>query len=200
MRTVVVDLGVANLSNVARAVDGVVSGDPFSIDSADMVILPGVGSFSAVSSNLNRFRDKLEKFIESGRPLLGICLGMQLLFELSEEGEGKGLGVFKGCVRRLPCVRVPHIGWSRVYQTGQCPLFYDISDASHFYFVHSFYVDPEDRGIVYGVSECQASDSAGSYRFPVVVWKDNVFGVQFHPEKSGRVGLKMLENFLNLKR
>jgi len=200
LKIVILDLGVANLSNVARAVGGNVSEDPSSLEDADMVILPGVGSFAAVSENLGRFREKLEKFVNSGRPLLGICLGMQLLFEFSEEGEGKGLGLFKGSVKRLSCERVPHIGWSKVYQTRDCPLFHGIPDGSHFYFVHSFYVAPEDEGIVCGVSECDVPERKETSRFPVAVWKENIFGVQFHPEKSGRIGLKLLENFRNLKK
>lgn len=200
MKVVILDLGVANLSNVARAVGGDVSKDPSSLEEADMVILPGVGSFAAVSENLERLRKKLERFVNSGRPLLGICLGMQLLFESSEEGGGRGLGLFKGSVKRLSCERVPHIGWSKVYQTQDCPLFHGIPDGSHFYFVHSFYVVPEDGGIVCGVSECDVPEKKKPLRFPVAVWRKNVFGVQFHPEKSGRIGLKLLENFKKISR
>ena len=141
--------------------------------------------------------------IASGRPYLGICLGLQLLFQSSEEEKGatpnhsvrgtEGLAVFKGTVPRfdVPGLKVPHMGWNRVEATGDCPLLKGIPDGSYFYFVHSYYVRPEDEAIV-----AARSDYGGN--FTAMVRRENVFAVQFHPEKSQAVGIRFLENFVKL--
>jgi glutamine amidotransferase len=186
----IVDLGVGNLANVRKALGGVITSDPYDIDEADKIVLPGVGSFGAAAKRLNPLKKPILKGIEEGRPFLGICLGMQLLFEYSEEGEGKGLGVFKGNVVRFKDVKTPHIGWNQVFFTKECPLFDGLKSGSHFYFVHSYHVNPAEDIIV-------AYTDYGT-NFPSAVYRNNVFGVQFHPEKSGRNGLKLLANFKRL--
>ncbi|WP_461864285.1 imidazole glycerol phosphate synthase subunit HisH, partial [Thermococcus sp.] len=130
--------------------------------------------------------------INEGKPFLGICLGLQLLFEWSEESEGKGLGVFKGNVMKFRGVRVPHIGWNQVWQKKDCPLFEGIKDGAYFYFVHSYHVNPQDKEIIAAVTDYESAI------FPSAVCRDNIFGVQFHPEKSSKNGLRLLKNFRRL--
>ncbi|MBP7275213.1 MAG: imidazole glycerol phosphate synthase subunit HisH [Kiritimatiellae bacterium] len=159
------------------------------------VILPGVGAFGDCRAHLDAhgFAEPLTRWIRSGRPLLGICLGMQLLFESSEESPGvPGLGIFPGRVRRFPDapgLKVPQMGWNRVRQRNrECPIFRGVPDQAYFYFVHSFYCDPADARVTAGDTEYGRSYSS-------VVWQGRVAGVQFHPEKSQDVGLAMLRAF-----
>ncbi|AEV70365.1 imidazole glycerol phosphate synthase subunit HisH [Acetivibrio clariflavus] len=199
----VIDYKVGNLRSVEKALhfigyDAQVSSDHDFILSADAVILPGVGAFADAMNNLEKLgmRDVILSVIESGKPFLGICLGMQLLFECSEEGGDnvQGLSVLKGAIRLLPQnmnLKVPHMGWNLLDIKGNSPLFSGLSKAPYVYFVHSYYLDTPDEDIViartsYGIT------------FPVAVQKGNVFATQFHPEKSGEVGLEMLRNFAKL--
>lgn len=200
---VIVDYGAGNLRSVARAiahVDGtpVVSADPDDIDTAVALILPGVGAAADTMSNL-RSRGLIEpilRYIEQGRPFLGVCMGLQALFEWSEEGGGQEcLGVFPGKILRFPGqgLKVPHMGWNNAEWVREHPLIEGIPSGSSFYFVHSFYPSPSDPGLALGMTEY-------GVRFPSVVARDNVLATQFHPEKSGDNGLRIYANFLRWAR
>ncbi len=189
---IIVDLGVGNFSNVKKAVKGKITNDPDKIAKAEKVILPGVGAFGFVSRKLTEIKEAVSEIIEKGNPVLGICLGMQLFFEKSEEGEGKGLGFIKGKVVRFKKTKSPHIGWNRISIKQQIKLLEGIKSGSFFYFVHSYYVKPDDPTVTKAFTEF------GGVEFPSVVVKNNIFGVQFHPEKSSDNGLKLLENFRRL--
>lgn len=169
------------------------------ISEAERIVFPGVASFGDCAEVLEKTgaASALRDFINSGRPYLGMCLGLQILFENSDESPGKtGLGVFKGGVKGLhasPELKVPHMGWNRVSLSGGDGFFSGVSDRSWFYFAHSFYVEPEDQSII------AAKTSYGS-EFTAAVEKDNVFACQFHPEKSSDAGLKILRNFAGFQR
>jgi len=189
----IVDLGIGNLANVRKALGGVITNDPYEIDRAEKIVLPGVGNFGAVMERLEPLRGVILDTINEGKPFLGICLGMQLLFEESEESPGsRGLGVFEGKVVRFRGVRTPHIGWNQVFPSKECPLFEGIKEGAYFYFVHSYYVNPRDEEVVAAKTDYE------SMVFTSAVCKDNVFGVQFHPEKSSKNGLRLLKNFRRL--
>lgn len=196
---VVVDYGMGNIRSVSKAVEFLgkrvkVSDRPEDILSAEKIILPGVGNFGQAVEELEKrgVRDILIKKINEGIPFLGICLGLHLLFEQSQESKGRyGLGIFKGSVKRFPSgVIIPHMGWNQVrFIDSDSILARNIGLNEYFYFAHSYYVFPEDDSIVfattfYGGDFCSA------------VFKDNVVGVQFHPEKSQKTGIQFLSNFL----
>lgn len=160
------------------------------------IILPGVGSADATMESLRELDliDTLTaQVIDQGKPFLGICVGLQILFETSEEGDANCLGWFKGKVTKLKGenIRVPHIGWNTVTQTMEHPFFKDIPDQSHFYFVNSYYAQPTDGSIILGTTEYGP-------RFPSIVGHKNVLATQFHAEKSGEFGLQLLRNFYRL--
>ena len=199
----IIDYKAGNLHSVEKAlkfinVNAVVTDEPELILNADGVILPGVGAFNDCIASLRRERlDKVVlKVIDKATPFLGICLGYQMLFEHSEEhagngGTAKGLGVFKGGVRRIPGdtgLKVPHIGWSRLIIERPSPLLAGLPDEPFVYFVHSYYAEAEDRNIV--TARCRYG-----IMFDVCISDGNVFGTQFHPEKSGDTGLAILKNF-----
>ncbi|MDZ4816857.1 MAG: imidazole glycerol phosphate synthase subunit HisH [Verrucomicrobiota bacterium] len=197
-----IDYGIGNLRSAEKALlktgaDVLRVTDASQLMSADAAVLPGVGAFGDCMSSLksHNMTGAVMDFIKSGKPFLGICVGQQMLFEKSfENGEHAGLGVFKGSVQRIvaPTLKVPQIGWNEVHQTNSaCPLWQGIPDNSFFYFVHSYSVHPTDATVV------AARTDYGS-DFPSVIWKDNVFATQFHPEKSQHPGLKLLENFVTL--
>ena len=195
----IVDYQMGNLRSVQKGIQRVggeahISSDPDEIAAADKLILPGVGAFGDAMSEIRR-RDlagPIRDFIESGRPFLGICLGLQLLFEKGfEHGEHDGLGILAGDVVRFErpaTMKVPHMGWNTVTRTNDSPLLEEIADGTHFYFVHSYYVRPTDPSVV--ALEC---DYGG--KFCAMVGKDNLFATQFHPEKSQSDGLKLLAAF-----
>jgi glutamine amidotransferase len=196
----VIDYEAGNLHSVTKAlqalgVQPVVTADPRLLDRAGAIVLPGVGSAVAAMRALRAHGlvDLLREAATSGRPFLGICLGMQVLLESSEEGEDGHepcLGVLEGRVRRLPAgLKVPHMGWNSVDADPTCPLFAGLPPATHFYFVHSFYTDVQTAGVVAGWTDY-------GLRFPVAVWQGSLMATQFHPEKSGCWGLAMLRNFL----
>jgi len=198
----IVDLGICNLRSVQQALryvgaEPVVLRGPDEVRGVPALILPGVGAFSAAVDVLrgSGFSLAITEFAASGRPLLGICLGMQLLASSGEEGGAReGLGILPGHVRRFPPgVRVPHVGWNRVWPSPAMPLFKEVPDGEYFYFVHSYCMDPGDPACVAAVT-----DYCG--RFCSAVSRSNVYGVQFHPEKSSRAGLKVLSNFLQAGR
>ncbi len=193
----VVDYGRGNLRSVQKAFEhlgyeAVVTRDPEVILRADKAVLPGVGAFGDCMENLRRFGlvEVVKEFIASGKPFLGICLGLQLLFSESEEfGPVEGLGVVKGRVVRFPRgLKIPHMGWNQVEVVSGSGLFEGIKSGDYFYFVHSFYVVPEDESVV-------ATYTDYGVRFASSICVDNIFATQFHPEKSQRLGLRVLDNF-----
>jgi len=200
VKPIVIDYGAGNLRSVAIALarlsfDPLVTSQPEAVDSADVVILPGVGAAADTMSNLaqRRLVEPIREYIASGRPFLGICMGLQVLFSLSEEGgEHPCLGILPGRVRRLPDgLKVPQMGWNRVRQRCSHPIFDGIPDGAFFYFVHSYYAQPEDPSVVIGETDYGVT-------FPAVVAKDNIVATQFHPEKSAESGLRLYENFLRM--
>ena len=201
LKIVVIDYQSGNLRSVAKALEvvgaaPVVTENPAELADADAVILPGVGSGPAAMQALESrgMVKPIREYIASGRPFLGVCLGLQLLLERTEEGDAPCLGIIPGQVRRLPPgLKVPHMGWNSVEFGNSHPVFRDIPPASHFYFVHSYYADPSDRAGVAGTT---------SYGIPFcsVYARDNLAATQFHPEKSGDIGLQIYRNFLDFAR
>ncbi len=197
---VIVDYGLGNLRSVQCALrrvgqEALITSDAEKIATADGIILPGVGAFWRAMENLREagLAKVVLETARNGKPLLGICLGMQLLFtESDEHGRHEGLGLIPGKVRRFaPGLKVPHMGWNEVKHGTPSPLFKDVADGAFFYFAHSYYVDPDDSATVIGATDYGLT-------FSSAVQAGNVFGVQFHPERSGPAGLAMLENFCRL--
>lgn len=202
--TAIIDYGAGNLKSVQKALaylgeEGVITGDPGEILAADKVILPGVGAFGDAMANLRRrgLEPVIHEVVEKQTPFLGICLGLQLLFESSEESPGvEGLGILKGKIVRIPDkegLKIPHIGWNSLVLENQGRLFEGISPEPYVYFVHSYYLQAEEPEIVKASTEYSAHIHAS-------VEKGNVFACQFHPEKSGEVGLQILKNFCSCVR
>ena len=204
----VIDYGMGNLRSVSKALETVANGvavevtaDPDRILSASHIVFPGVGAMRDCVAELTRLQldTVLRDVIESGKPVLGICLGMQALLTSSEENKGtQGLGIISGSVCHFDIqatdngehLKVPHMGWNEVHQVHPHPLWQDIPQDSRFYFVHSYFVSPNDDAVT-------AATTAYPDNFSSAVHKNNLFAVQFHPEKSQHAGLKLLENFLN---
>jgi imidazole glycerol-phosphate synthase subunit HisH len=195
-----VDYGMGNLRSVEKALvragaDVRIASSPAGVLNADALVVPGVGAFGDCLRNLTRLDlvGPIRKFISTKRPFLGICLGFQALFDSSEEAPGvKGLAVFEGAVPRFAAngLKVPHMGWNRLrIRLKKCPLLNGLDDGSYVYFVHSYYCVPRSTGLICGTTEY-------GVEFCSMLWYDNVFATQFHPEKSQAVGLKMLENFV----
>jgi len=200
----IIDYGMGNLRSVQKGFEKVgfaakVTADPAELHKAEKLVLPGVGAFKDCMDNLRDggFIEPIRRHVESGRPFLGICLGLQLLFSESEEfGRHQGLGIIPGKVVRFPGdmhvageeLKVPHMGWNQIRLKPEVPLFRGIADGTSVYFVHSYYVIPDDPTVVaavtdYGIEFCSA------------IRRDNVMATQFHPEKSQQVGLRILQNF-----
>ena len=201
----IIDYKAGNLRSVQKALEECgatahITADAEDISAADGVVFPGQGACDASMLSIRErgLFEIIRHSIDSGKPFLGVCLGLQLLLESSEEGEEPCLAILKGSTKRLPPektdqvgLKIPHMGWNSVSLSVQHPVFEGIPNDSYFYFVHSYYADPEDKDIVagvtnYGIDFCSA-----------VAW-DNVAAVQFHPEKSGAVGLRLYRNFLTL--
>ena len=200
---IIIDYGMDNLRSVSKALESLgasvkVSSNPSDVARADKLILPGVGAFPAAMRELSarKLIEPIKQAISRGTPYLGICLGLQLLFDRSEEGESAaGLGVLAGTVKRFSLnaeLKVPHMGWNQVVRSqNRCAMLEGIPDSSFVYFVHSYYADPTDRSLV-----ALEADYGG--RFAAMVCRDNLYATQFHPEKSQAVGLRLLKNFVSL--
>jgi glutamine amidotransferase len=199
MTVAIIDYDVGNLKNVHTALrdvtlDAVITRDPAVIDSAEAIVLPGVGAFADAMANLERFAldEPLKRSVAGGKPLLGICLGMQLLFDESEEdGRWPGLGLIPGRVVRFdaPGLKVPHMGWNNLNVHREDPIARGITREDYVYFVHSYYAVPKDFD-----ADVVAYADYG-VRVPAIVRRGNVIGMQFHPEKSAGVGTRLLTNF-----
>lgn len=203
----VVDYGMGNLRSVSKAIEHVapnlsvvVTSDASEINAAKRVVFPGQGAMPDCMRELDA-RGLRQAVIDAAanKPFLGICIGLQLLFEHSEEGNAAGLGILKGKVSRFPTenmydsdggkLKVPHMGWNRVFQTKSHPMWADIAEGERFYYVHSYFVEPEDQSLIAGQTEYPR-------KFTGAVARDNIFAVQFHPEKSQHAGLQFLSNFV----
>lgn len=198
----IIDYDAGNLKSVQKAIhfigeEAIISRDRDEILSADKVILPGVGSFGDAMGKLNKYGliNTIYDVVDKKLPFLGICLGLQLLFERSDESDGvSGLGILKGEVLRIPDapgLKIPHIGWNSLRFMNDGRLFKDIEDDEYVYFVHSYYLKAAEPEIVKAVTEYSTIIDAS-------VEKDNIFACQFHPEKSGDIGLKILKNFISI--
>jgi len=198
----ILDYDMGNLRSVSKALEHVgsevlVTNNPKDLKNASALVVPGVGAFGDCVKTLTNCRliDAIKDFIASGRPYLGLCLGMQILLEASEEAPGiNGLGIIKGKVKRFSTqmeLKIPHMGWNKIKVItphSRDTLFQSIPNNSYMYFVHSYYADPEDKSVIgtetdYGITFCSA------------ICKDNIFATQFHPEKSQHLGLQILKNF-----
>ena len=200
----IIDYGAGNLQSVKKALDfigaeSLVTSKASEIENASACILPGVGSFGDAMNCMTEsgLCDAVKKAALGSKPFLGICLGLQLLFDSSEESPGvSGLGILKGKVKRFPSdmgLKIPHIGWNFADIKKPCPIYDGIADGSFVYFVHSYYLDAENRSDV-----ATKTEYGISFDSSVAVPEINLYATQFHPEKSGRVGLKILENFAKL--
>lgn len=200
----IIDYDAGNIRSVEKALSylgekTVVSRNPETLKNADKVILPGVGSFGQAMGNLHRYElvPVIQDMIKEGKPFLGICLGLQLLFESSEESPGvEGLGILKGKILKIPSspgLKIPHMGWNSLQLQNNGRLFRNIPQDTYVYFVHSYYLQAQEPEIVKAVTGYGTEIHAS-------VEKDNVFACQFHPEKSGKYGLEILKNFAELGR
>ena len=198
----IIDYGAGNLHSVKNALDflgaeNVVTPDPEVIKSANKVILPGVGAFGDALENLRSrgLEDVIKECINDKKPFLGICLGMQLLFSESEESPGvKGLDIFKGKIVKIPDgdgLKIPHMGWNDLKIVKDSKILGNLGDEPFVYFVHSYYLESEENSIISAFTEY-------GKRLDIAIEQDNVFATQFHPEKSGKTGLKILSNFISL--
>lgn len=200
---VIVDYGMANLRSVQKAFEQVghaaeITADPDRVASAAKIVLPGVGAFRDAIACIREthLASAITDQIKRGKPFLGICLGMQMLFSRSyEDGVHDGLDLFPGDVVRFPAIpglKVPHMGWNTLaFTQPKCPLFTGLPANAAVYFVHSYYAAPSDP-------ECVAATADYPTPFTAAIWRDNVFATQFHPEKSQRIGLQMLKNFAGM--
>lgn len=194
MRIAILDYGVGNLYSLSCALKKL-KAEPQIVTTLtgkefNGIILPGVGAFDAVTKSLGQNRELILDAVKNGVPVFGICLGMQLMFESSEEGEGDGLAIFRGAVKQLPSkVKLPHMGWNTLDTKSNSAMLDGLGKEAWVYFIHSYYPEPKDNGIIASTTNYGKNfTSAISYR--------NIFGTQFHPEKSGDVGSIILRNFL----
>lgn len=197
----IIDYGSGNLKSIRNGftkigVETRVTNDLADMRKAEAMVLPGVGAFGHTMNNLGKYGNIIHEHVDSGKPFLGICMGLQVLFSRSDESEGvEGLNIFEGEVKRFPDslidegFKIPHMGWNSLQIKRSCPILGDIKD-EYMYFVHSYYVSPSDESII-------AATVDYGVEVPAVICKDQVFATQFHPEKSGPVGLKILENFMD---
>jgi glutamine amidotransferase len=198
----IVDYEMGNLRSVQKAFERVghsatITSDPAVLADATRIVLPGVGAFRDAIAALRdrKLVDPIRAAIEAGKPFLGICLGLQMLFDKGyEDGEHEGLGIIPGEVVRFKVpaeFKVPHMGWNQIRFRRRPPIFEGIDDDAHFYFVHSYYVVPRESGVI-------ATETEYATPFTSSIWRDRLFAVQFHPEKSQAAGLRVLKNFAEL--
>jgi len=196
MKIAIIDYGVGNLFSVKNAMEKIskskvlITTEPRVLENADLIILPGVGKFNAASKRLKQFKEVIFSSLEENAVLFGICLGMQLLFSRSEEGPSEGLNLLPGYNIKLPdIVKTPHMGWNTIRIIKWHEIVDGIEDGSYFYFVHSYHPITEKREIIIAETEYGVS-------FPSIVAEGSICGTQFHPEKSGKTGFKLLKNLL----
>jgi len=194
MKVAVLDYGIGNLFSIKHSLQKI--GLNVEVTSSikgceyDGIVLPGVGNFKAGAKNLGPLREDIIRLTSNGVPLLGICLGMQLLFEESQESDGGGLALLRGKIIRLPeDVKTPHMGWNNLHIIADNEILDGIDEKDYFYFVHSYYARPADKSVIVAETEY-------GIRFASVVAEGNIYGTQFHPEKSGRSGCRILRNFM----
>ena len=195
----IIDYGAGNLLSVKKAfayigIDGKLVRSPEDLRDVDKFVLPGVGAFYAAikKKKTQQLFEPIRAWAQADRPFLGICLGLQMLFEESDEfGSSPGLGVFRGRVPQFKAGKVPQIGWNQVAQAQASPLWHGIDNQAFFYFLHGFYVDTPEHAMIIGQTDYGIT-------YTSAVQRGNVYAVQFHPEKSGSVGLKLLENWVNI--
>lgn len=193
-QAVIIDYGVGNLLSLKFALEKTglktkISAPIAKLKDADAIALPGVGNFTAAAKALEPYKQELISVVNAGTPVLGICLGLQLYFEASEEGPGEGLALFKGKnVRLMDKVKVPHMGWNTLQKVKESELLNDVADGAYVYFVHSLFPVPKDKRII-----CTQTEYAQIFTSSIA--SKNIYGTQFHPEKSGEVGMQILKNF-----
>ncbi len=196
-RAALIDYGVGNIFSMKKALQRArfavdVTSERRAISSADAIVLPGVGAFGVAAKNMAAFKPSILEGLEQGIPLLGSCLGTQLLFDNSEEGPGEGLGIIRGDVIRFGGeLKTPHMGWNTLTTVRPDELLEGIEEDDYFYFVHSYYVSPDDPKVI-------VAETGYGVDFPSVVSRNVVYGTQFHPEKSGKAGAALLENFARI--
>ena len=197
----IIDYGMGNLRSVQKALEKVgakalITHDAFTIEKSEKIVLPGVGAMKPAMEQLQDLKliEPIKRVIEKGKPFLGICLGLQLLFEESDEGgRVNGIGILKGSVKKFTQGKVPHMGWNQVnIKNKNARIFEGTKEASDVYFCHSYYVQPQENKIIASMTEY-------GINFVSAVASNNVFGLQFHPEKSQKVGLQVLKNFVMMK-
>lgn len=202
----IVDYNAGNITSVQRALNSlgiknILSKNPEELKNCDKLIFPGVGdaAYAMVQLKETGFDKFLKEWTAAGKPVLGICLGSQIIFDLSEEGDTPCLGLVKGTIKHFYNIdsslknkemKVPHMGWNNLTRYGDCPILQDVPENADFYFVHSYVICPEDNTVVKATAEY-------GIQVPAVIQQGNLFACQFHPEKSGKPGLKILENFCN---
>ena len=202
----IVDYNAGNITSVQRALNSlgiknILSKNPEELKNCDKLIFPGVGdaAYAMVQLKETGFDKFLKEWTATGKPVLGICLGSQIIFDLSEEGNTPCLGLVKGTIKHFYNIdsslknkemKVPHMGWNNLTRYGDCPILKDVPENADFYFVHSYVICPEDKTVVKATAEY-------GIQVPAVIQQGNLFACQFHPEKSGKPGLKILENFCN---
>ncbi len=197
----IIDYGMGNLHSVSQAFKRLntsfsIVKQPSDLNKCTALVLPGVGSFDPAMSNLNETKliPNIQNWAKEGKPFLGICLGLQLLFDTSEEGKCEGLGIIKGKVKKLPIKpsqRIPHMGWGNLIEERSCPLFNKSKKQNWVYFVHSYSAEVANK------KELSATVPYEDFKITAIVWKDNIGACQFHPEKSGKAGERMLSNWLD---
>lgn len=198
----IIDYGSGNLKSIKNGFTKIgvkteLSHDLTDLREAEALVLPGVGAFGHTMSNLQKYGTTIHEHVDDEKPFLGICMGLQALFSSSQESEGvEGLNIFEGEVKKIPDsvikegFKIPHMGWNDLQVKRPCPILKGVED-NYMYFVHSYYISPSDESII-------AATIDYGIEIPAVVCKDQVFATQFHPEKSGPIGLKILENFVEL--
>lgn len=196
----IIDYGSGNIRSISNGIskigyESIVTNDPEKIANAEFLVLPGVGAYGKAIENINPYKKIIIEHINNDKPFLGICLGLQILLSYSEETPNiRGLDIFKGNVKKFKNVeKIPHMGWNQLKIANKdCPILNGV-DKQFFYFVHSYYADPDDSSVVSGTTKY-------GNEFTSVVHENNLFATQFHPEKSGIHGLKLLKNFVSLKK